>query len=112
MPPSFQSQLPTNKLTKTENETVNYGCTVQAKPVAQIIWMLNGRNLTNTPPYNISTNFVPVPNSKLSSTLAYLNIDKVTWRQNGTFSCVAFNNAGKRSQTTELEVRCKYYMCK
>ena len=108
MPPSFQSQLPTNKQTKTENETVNYGCTVQAKPAAHIVWTLNGRNLTNTPPYNISANFVPVPNSKLLSTLAYLNIDKVTWRQNGTFSCVAFNNAGQRSQTTELEVRCKY----
>ena len=106
MPPSFQSNLP-NKQTKTENETVNYACTVQAKPYAQIVWKLGEKNLTGTP-YNITTEVAPVQNSKLLRTLSYLTIDKVTWQQNGTFSCVAFNSAGQRRQTTDLEVHCKY----
>ncbi|CAH3167452.1 unnamed protein product [Pocillopora meandrina] len=103
VPPSFQSNLP-NKQTKTENETVNYACTVQAKPYAQIVWKLGEKNLTGTP-YNITTEVAPVQNSKLLRTLSYLTIDKVTWQQNGTFSCVAFNSAGQRRQTTDLEVR-------
>ncbi|XP_022808570.1 B-cell receptor CD22-like, partial [Stylophora pistillata] len=108
VPPTFQSQL-VNRQTKTESDTVNYACTVQAKPAAKVVWRLNGKNLTNpTHPYNVTANFVPVPNSKLLRTLSYLTIDKVTWQQNGTFSCVAYNNAGQRSQTTFLEVRCKY----
>ncbi|PFX11476.1 Hemicentin-2, partial [Stylophora pistillata] len=105
VPPTFQSQL-ANRQATTENDTVNYACTVQAKPAAKVVWKLNGKNLTNpTHPYNITTDFVPVPNSKLLRTLSYLTIDKVTWQQNGTFSCVAYNNAGQRSQTTVLEVR-------
>ncbi|KAJ7348215.1 Neural cell adhesion molecule 1 [Desmophyllum pertusum] len=108
VPPSFTTQLPTTKQTKTENDTLSYSCTAEAKPAAAILWTLNGQNLTNTPPYNISVSFVPADNSKLLKSLAYLSVDKVTWRQNGTFSCLAVNNAGEKSQTTELEVRCEY----
>lgn len=108
VPPTFSSQLPTSKTTKTENETVSYSCTVEAKPAATIQWILNGQNLTlGTPPYNISVSVAPIVNSKLLRTLAYLTVNRVTWRQNGSFSCLAFNDAGKKSQTTELEVRCK-----
>ncbi|KAJ7323708.1 Hemicentin 2 [Desmophyllum pertusum] len=95
VPPSFTTQLPTTKQTKTENDTLSYSCTAQAKPIAAILWTLNGQNLTNTPPYNISVSFVPVENSKLLKSLAYLSVDKVTWRQNGTFSCLAVNNADR-----------------
>ncbi|KAJ7323713.1 hypothetical protein OS493_031128 [Desmophyllum pertusum] len=108
IPPSFTTQLPTTKQTKTENDTLSYSCTAQAKPAAAILWTLNGQNLTNTPPYNISVSFVPADNSKLFKSLAYLSVDKVTWRQNGTFSCLAVNNAGEKSQTTDLEIRRKY----
>ncbi|XP_078379822.1 hemicentin-2-like isoform X2 [Oculina patagonica] len=106
VPPTFSSQLPKTKTQKTENETVSYSCTVEAKPVATIQWILNGQNLTvGTPPYNISSSFTPIEDSKLLKTLAYLTVSRVTWRQNGNFSCLAFNNAGKKSQTTELEVQ-------
>ena len=108
VPPTFSSQLPTIKTTKTENDSVSYSCTVEAKPAATIQWILNGQNLTlGTPPYNISVSVAPIPSSKLLKTLAYLTVNRVTWRQNGSFSCLAFNDAGKKSQTTELEVRCK-----
>ena len=107
VPPTFSSQLPTTKTTKTENETVSYSCTVEAKPAATIQWILNGQNLTYTAPYNISTFVSPIVNSKLLKTLSYLTVNKVTWRQRGNFSCLAFNVAGKKSQNTELEVRCK-----
>ncbi|KAL9964639.1 hypothetical protein ACROYT_G028311 [Oculina patagonica] len=104
VPPTFSSQLPASK-TKTENEIVSYSCTVEAKPAAKIQWILNGQNLTFTPPYNISSSVTPILNSKLLKSLDYLTINRVTWQQHGNFSCLAFNNAGKKSQTTELEVR-------
>ena len=107
VPPTFSSHLPSTKTIKIENENVSYSCTVEAKQAATIEWILNGQNLTNTPPYNISLSVAPIANYKFFKTLAYLGINKVTWRQNGNFSCLAFNDAGKKSQTTELEVRCK-----
>jgi len=107
VPPSFSSQLPTTKQTKTENETVSYSCIAEAKPAATILWQLNGKNRTRTFPYNYSESFAPIPQSKLLKTLSYLTINRVTWRQHGNFSCLAYNDAGKKSQTTELEVRCK-----
>jgi len=107
VPPAFSSQLPTNIQTKTENETVSYSCMAEGKPAATILWQLNGQNLTETPPYNYSVTVTPVSQSKLLKTLANLTIDRVTWREYGNVSCLAYNDAGKRSQTTELEVRCK-----
>ena len=107
VPPTFSSQLPTTKQTKTENETVSYSSAVEAKPAATIQWILNGQNLTYTAPYNISSSVALISNSKLLKTLAYLTVNRVSWREHGNFSCLAFNNAGKKSQTTELEVRCK-----
>jgi len=41
-------------------------------------------------------------------TLSYLTINRVTWREDGNFSCLAYNDAGEKSLSTELEVRCKY----
>ena len=79
----------------------------EGKPAATILWQLNGQNLTETPPYNYSVTVTPVSQSKLLKTLANLTIDRVTWREYGNVSCLAYNDAGKRSQTTELEVRCK-----
>ena len=107
VPPTFSSQLPAAKQTKTENETMSYSCAVEAKPAATIQWILNGQNLSYTAPYNISSSVAPISNSKLLKTLAYLTVNRVSWREHGNFSCLAFNNAGKKSQTTELEVRCK-----
>ena len=105
--PIFSSQLPVNKQTKTENETVSYSCIADAKPAATILWQLDGQNLTETSPYNYSVSVKPASQSKLLKTLANLTIDRVTWREYGNVSCLAYNDAGKRSQTTELEVRCK-----
>ena len=106
--PTFSSQLPSTKQTKTENETVSYSCITKAKPAATILWQLDKENLTETSPYNFSVSVAPIAQSKLLRTLAYLTINRVTWRQDGNFSCLAYNGAGEKSQTTELEVRCKY----
>ncbi|KAJ7392892.1 Immunoglobulin C-2 Type [Desmophyllum pertusum] len=43
VPPSFTTQLPTTKQTKTENETFSYSCTADAKPAAAILWTLKDR---------------------------------------------------------------------
>ena len=107
VPPTlYINQLPT-KQTKTENETVSYSCRTEAKPAATILWQLNGENLTETPPYNYSVSFAPILQSKLLKTLSYLTINRVTWRQHGNFSCLVYNDAGEKSQATELEVRCE-----
>jgi len=105
--PVFSSQLP--KQTKTENETVSYSCTTEAKPAANVLWKFNGKNLTaETSPYNYSVSVAPISQSKLLRTRSYLTINRVTWRENGIFSCLAYNDAGERSLSAELEVRCKY----
>lgn len=103
--PTFSSQLPSTKQTKTENETVSYRCIAKAKPAATILWQLDRENLTETSPYNYLVSVAPIEQSKLLKTLAYLTINRVTWRQDGNFSCLAYNDAGEKSQTTELEVR-------
>ena len=98
--------LPTTKLIRNENESVEYTCVAEAKPYAVFVWMLNGKNLTHTPPYNITERIIG-PSSKIFTTFAYLNIKHLTWQQYGNFSCVAINEGGTRTQRTELEVRCK-----
>ena len=82
VPPSFNpaDTLPTTRQTKDENQTVSYGCTAQAKPPAKFQWVLNGKNLTDTPPYNI-TGSISGPSSKLFTTFGYLTIKQLTWRQ-------------------------------
>ena len=86
---------------------MDYICTAKAKPYASIRWMLNGQNLTNTAPYNITETISGPEASKLFTTLGYLNIKHLTWQQYGNFSCVANNDAGSVKQNTELEVRCE-----
>ena len=99
--------LPTTKQIRNENQTIDYTCTAEAKPYASIRWMLNGQNLTNIPPYNITERIAGPAPSKLLTTFGYLNIKHLTWQQYGNFSCVAINDAGSVKQNTELEVRCK-----
>ena len=98
--------LPTTKQIRNETQTMDYTCTADAKPFAKIVWMLNGQNLTNTPPYKI-TQRIAGPDAKLFKTFGSLNIKHLTWQQYGNFSCVAINDAGSVRQNTELEVRCK-----
>ena len=69
--------------------------------------MLNGKNLTHTPPYNISESFSKVQDSKLYNILGYLTITSITWREKGLYSCVAYNPAGQETQSAELYVKCK-----
>ncbi|PFX33228.1 Tyrosine kinase receptor Cad96Ca [Stylophora pistillata] len=102
------SKSAAKKQTQTEFETVNYVCIVHPKPAAQIVWTLNEKNLTNTLPYNISTDNEPVENFKPQKTRASLDIDRVTWRHKGAFSCVALNSDGRTNQTTDLEVQSSF----
>jgi len=87
---------------------VSYSCITEAKPAATILWQLDGENLTETSHYNFSVSVAPISQSKLLKTLSYLTINRVTWREDGNFSCLAYNDAGEKSLSTELEVRCKY----
>ena len=108
VPPTFPSTLPTPKQIRDENQTMSYSCTAEAKPAARILSVLNGQNLPLIPPYNITASFQIIPNSKLFRTFGYLIMKRLTWRQYGNFSCIAYNDAGRTRQNTELEVRCKY----
>ena len=106
VPPYFPA-ISMSRANKTENETHTFSCTAEAKPQARILWMLNGKNLTHTPPYNISESFSKVQDSKLFKTLGYLTISSITWREKGLYSCVAYNPAGRMTQSAELNVKCK-----
>ena len=108
VPPFFNpaNTLPTAKITKDEDQTVSYSCVACGKPAAEFQWVLNGKNLTDTPPYNI-TREVFGPSHKLFTTFGNLYIKQLTWQQYGNFSCVSINAAGNVRQNTELEVRCK-----
>jgi len=105
VPPTFSSTLPTTKQIRDENQTMSYSCTAEAKPAARILWVLNGQNLAHILPYNIVGSFQMIPNSKLFRTSGYLIMKRLTWRQYGNFSCIAYNDAGRTRQNTELEVR-------
>ncbi|CAH3172596.1 unnamed protein product, partial [Porites lobata] len=98
--------LPTTKQIRNDDQTMEYTCTAEAKPYANIRWMLNGQNLNNIAPYNITERISGPTASKLFITFGYLNIKHLTWQQYGNFSCVAINDAGSVKQNTELEVRC------
>ena len=86
---------------------MSYSCTAYAKPAAQITWMLEEKQLTNKPPFTISSVVLPPLQSKLSKTVSYLTIKNVTWRESGKYSCLAKNAAGQKRQDTELEIQCK-----
>lgn len=104
IPPRFPAAS-LSSLNKTENETHTFSCTAEAKPAATMRWMLNSENITRVPPYNISTLVEPIPNSKLLKTLSYLTITRITWRQKGLYSCIAYNSAGQQGQSALLRVR-------
>ena len=106
VPPYFPA-ISMSRANKTENDSHTFSCTAEAKPQARILWMLNGKNLTHTPPYNISESFSKVQDSKLFKTLGYLTITSITWKEKGLYSCVAYNPAGQETQTAELNVKCK-----
>ena len=102
------SNFTNNEASQGRNTPMSFSCVAEAKPAATIQWVLNGKNLTNSPPYNISGSFQTIQSSKLLKTFGYLNIPQLTWRQYGNFSCIAHNEAGHVRQNTELEVRCEY----
>ena len=107
VPPSLNQTLPAAKRTKKENQPVSYLCAAYAKPAASITWMLDGKRLTNKPPFAISTVLQPSSQSKLGKTLSHLTIKSVSWREGGTYYCLAENVAGQTIQDTELEIQCK-----
>ena len=106
VPPYFPA-ISLSRANKTENDTHTFSCTAEGKPHARILWRLNGKNLTHTPPYNISESFSKVQDSKLYKTLGYLTITSITWKEKGLYSCVAYNPAGRMTQSAELNVKCK-----
>ncbi|XP_068687446.1 uncharacterized protein [Montipora foliosa] len=104
IPPRFPATS-LSSLNKTENETHTFSCTAEAKPAATMRWMLNSENITRVPLYSISTLVQPIQSSKLFETLSYLKITRITWRQKGLYSCIAYNPAGQQRQSVVLQVR-------
>ncbi|XP_015771103.1 PREDICTED: hemicentin-1-like isoform X6 [Acropora digitifera] len=102
VPPYFPA-ISMTRANKTESDTHTFSCIAEGKPQAQIFWMLNGKNLTHTPLYNVS--FSKVQDSKLYTTLGYLTITSITWKEKGLYSCVAYNPAGQMTQSAELNVK-------
>ena len=105
--PTFSRKFPDSKKNTKEGGRVSYLCVAEGKPAPNITWTFKGENLTDEPPFVIQTT-VLVSSDKLKTTQSSLAIEKVTWREGGTFSCLAFNDAGQKIQSTELEVECKF----
>ena len=105
--PTFSRKFPDSKKNTKEGGRVSYLCVAEGKPAPNITWTFKGKNLTDEPPFVIQTT-VLVSSDKLKTTQSSLAIEEVTWREGGTFSCLAFNNAGQKIQSTELEVECKF----
>ena len=105
--PTFSRKFPDSKKNTREGDRVSYLCVAEGKPAPNITWTFNGKNLTDEPPFVIQTTLL-VSSDKLKTTQSSLAIEKVTWREGGTFSCLAFNDAGQKIQSTELEVECKF----
>ncbi|PFX13835.1 Hemicentin-1 [Stylophora pistillata] len=103
VPPTISGKLPDSKNVRKENEAILYQCGAEGKPAPNITWKFKGKNLIDKPPFNISTT-VRVSSDKLRTTQSVLTIEQLTWRESGTFSCLAFNDAGQAIQSTELEV--------
>lgn len=110
VPPSLNQTLPAAKRTKKELEPVHYSCAAYAKPAANITWTLDGELLINRPPFAISTLIQPSSQSKVGKTLSYLTMNEVSWKEGGTYSCLAKNVAGQKRQETELEIQCKFVL--
>ncbi|XP_067026451.1 uncharacterized protein [Acropora muricata] len=102
VPPYFPA-ISLTRANKTENDTHTFSCIAEGKPQARIFWMLHGKNLTHTPLYNVS--FSKVQEAKLCKTVGYLTITSITWREKGLYSCVAYNPAGRMTQSAELNVK-------
>lgn len=105
--PTFSRKFPDSKKNTREGDRVSYLCVAEGKPAPNITWTFKGKNLTDEPPFVIQTT-VLVSSDKLKTTQSSLAIEEVTWREGGTFSCLAFNDAGQKIQSTELEVECKF----
>ena len=105
--PTFSRKFPDSKKNTKEGGRVSYLCVAEGTPAPNITWTVNGKNLTDEPPFVIQTTLL-VSSDKLKTTQSSLAIEKVTWREGGTFSCLAFNDAGQKIQSTELEVECKF----
>ncbi|XP_022808572.1 hemicentin-2-like [Stylophora pistillata] len=103
VPPTICGKLPDSKNVKKEDEAVSYLCGAGGKPAPNITWKFKGKYLIDKPPFDISTT-VLVSSDKLRTTQSVLTIEQLTWRESGTFSCLAFNDAGQAIQSTELEV--------
>lgn len=101
--PTFSRKFPDSKKNTKEGGRVSYLCVAEGKPAPNITWTFNGKNLTDEPPFVIQTTLL-VSSDKLKTTQSSLAIEEVTWREGGTFSCLAFNDAGQKIQSTELEV--------
>ncbi|XP_032243185.2 hemicentin-1 isoform X3 [Nematostella vectensis] len=105
--PAFVTSLPPNDGTKTENETSNYTCTADGKPAPDILWFVNGRNVTvDSPELGRVTaqGSVSPANVKLIRVESVLHV-MYSWLHDGNISCVARNPAGSVQQTTLLQVR-------
>lgn len=77
-----------------------------------MLWTINKENVTENTTYlgsvfTVST--VSPSNNKYQRTESTLILNPVNWRMAGNISCIAYNDAGQRKQTTILEVKRKIF---
>ena len=84
-----------------QDQTAKFECLVDANPKAKIIWLLNGKELTNKDNVKIETD------AKTSA--VFLVIPKVLASHIGTYTIKASNNVGEVEHTFTMDALGKYF---
>lgn len=84
-----------------QDQTAKFECLVDANPKAKIIWLLNGKELTNKDNVKIETD------AKTSA--VFLVIPKVLASHIGAYTIKASNNVGEVEHTFTMDALGKYF---
>ena len=95
--PNITSGLNENS-TATVGDSHTFTCQANGVPIPNIIWLRDGSVVNDT---NLSVSYSNPSSSQITSTL---EIHEVSIRYQGTYTCLATNNAGSDRSTTYLSI--------
>ena len=95
--PSIISGLNENS-TATVGDSHTFTCQADGVPIPNIIWLRDGSVVNDT---NLSVSYSNPSSSQITSTLEIL---EVSIGYQGTYTCLATNNAGSDRSTTYLSI--------